>query len=146
MKSVDSPIVNVPTKASTGISGFDEITGGGMPRGRTTVLTGGPGSGKTVFTLQFLMHGAGNSKEPGIFVAFEETSKRILINAEKAKLEVHLKAMQTKLLAKQLEHILLIQNTMSRERDVAQPQPDYGIARRRYGEAEAEAEAQMSPP
>ncbi len=82
MKSVRSPIVNVLTKAPTGITGFDEITGGGLPRGRTTVLTGGPGSGKTVFALQFLVHGSRDCKEPGIFVAFEETVKRILANAE----------------------------------------------------------------
>ncbi|MGZ5737899.1 MAG: ATPase domain-containing protein, partial [Burkholderiales bacterium] len=53
-----------------------------MPRGRTTLLVGGPGSGKTILALQFLVHGAQHCKEPGIFVAFEETSKRILANAE----------------------------------------------------------------
>src|ERR1019366_2270035 len=82
MKSVRSPLVKVPTKAPTGIAGFDEITGGGLPRGRTTLLVGGPGSGKTVLALQFLVHGAQDCKEPGIFVAFEETSKRIVANAE----------------------------------------------------------------
>src|SRR6202012_2288729 len=45
-------------KARTGIAGFDEVTGGGLPRGRTTLLVGGPGSGKTIFALQFLVHGA----------------------------------------------------------------------------------------
>ncbi|MGZ5090534.1 MAG: circadian clock protein KaiC [Burkholderiales bacterium] len=74
--------VNVAIKAPTGIVGFDEITGGGLPRGRTTLLVGGPGSGKTILALQFLVHGAQHCKEPGIFVAFEETSKRILANAE----------------------------------------------------------------
>ncbi len=69
-------------KAPTGIAGFDEITGGGLPYGRTTLLAGGPGSGKTVLALQFLVHGARHCGEPGIFVAFEETSKRILANAE----------------------------------------------------------------
>ena len=68
------------TKAPTGITGFDEITGGGLPRGRTTLLVGGPGSGKTVFALQFLVHGAQHFREPGIFVAFEETSRRIAAN------------------------------------------------------------------
>ena len=71
-----------PAKAPTGITGFDEITGGGLPRGRTTLLLGGPGSGKTLFSLQCLVHGARARKEPGIFVAFEETSKRIVANAE----------------------------------------------------------------
>ena len=69
-------------KAASGIPGFDEITGGGLPRGRTTLLQGGPGSGKTVFALQFLTNGAGIYNEPGILVAFEETSERILANAE----------------------------------------------------------------
>ena len=82
MKSIRVPIVRTPAKAPTGITGFDEITGGGLPRGRTTLLAGGPGSGKTLFSLGFLVHGAQACKEPGIFVAFEETSKRIVANAE----------------------------------------------------------------
>jgi circadian clock protein KaiC len=69
-------------KAASGITGFDEITGGGLPRGRTTLLLGGPGSGKTVFALQYLINGARTFGEPGIFVAFEETSERILANEE----------------------------------------------------------------
>jgi len=51
-------------KAPTGIAGFDEITGGGLPRGRTTLLVGGPGSGKTILALQFLVHGARDCNEP----------------------------------------------------------------------------------
>jgi circadian clock protein KaiC len=67
-------------KAPTGIIGFDEMTHGGLPRGRTTVLAGGPGSGKTIFAIQFLAHGARTCREPGIFVAFEESPARILGN------------------------------------------------------------------
>ena len=70
-----------PSKSRTGIEGFDEITGGGLPRGRTTLLAGGPGSGKTIFALQFLVRGAQDFKEPGIFVAFEETVERLATNA-----------------------------------------------------------------
>lgn len=70
-----------PIKAATGIAGFDDITGGGLPRGRTTLLVGGSGAGKTVMALQFLVHGARHCKEPGIFVAFEESSQRIQANA-----------------------------------------------------------------
>src|SRR5450759_1485740 len=77
-----SPSGQSSTKAPTGITGFDEITGGGLPLGRTTLLVGGPGSGKTILALQFLVHGAQACKEPGIFVAFEESSKRIVANAE----------------------------------------------------------------
>ena len=68
-------------KAATGIIGLDEMTGGGLPRGRTTLLVGGPGSGKTILALQFLVHGAEKRREPGIFVAFEETPRRIVANA-----------------------------------------------------------------
>jgi circadian clock protein KaiC len=70
-----------PLKARTGIEGFDEITHGGLPRGRTTLLEGGPGSGKTLMALQTLVNGARNDHEAGIFVAFEETSQRITANA-----------------------------------------------------------------
>ena len=70
-----------PLKARTGIEGFDEITHGGLPRGRTTLLEGGPGCGKTLMALQTLMNGASLDNEPGIFVAFEETSERITANA-----------------------------------------------------------------
>lgn len=80
MKSVRPPLASKPTKAPTGITGFDEITGGGLPHDRTSLLVGGPGSGKTLFALQFLMHGARDCKEPGIFVAFEENSRRIISN------------------------------------------------------------------
>jgi circadian clock protein KaiC len=58
------------------------MTGGGLPRARTTLLVGGPGSGKTILSLQFLVHGARACNEPGMFVAFEETSKRVMANAE----------------------------------------------------------------
>jgi len=70
------------TKAPTGIAGLDEITGGGLPRGRTTLLVGGSGSGKTILALQFLVNGAQQQGEPGIFVAFEETPARIVGNAD----------------------------------------------------------------
>lgn len=81
MKSVRPPLVQALAKTPTGIAGFDEITGGGLPHGRTTLLVGGPGSGKTIFALQFLVHGAQDCKEPGIFVAFEESAERIVVNA-----------------------------------------------------------------
>jgi len=82
MKLHHSPLTATLSKAPSGITGFDEITGGGLPRGRTTLLLGGPGSGKTIFALQYLINGAHFYGEPGIFVAFEETSKRIVANAE----------------------------------------------------------------
>ena len=68
-------------KTPTGVEGFDAITGGGLPRNRTSLIFGGPGSGKTVFALQTLVNGARQFGEPGIFVAFEENSRHILANA-----------------------------------------------------------------
>jgi circadian clock protein KaiC len=69
------------TKAVTGIEGFDEITEGGIPRGRTTLVLGGAGCGKTVFALQSLVNAARNHGEAGIFVAFEESAGQIIANA-----------------------------------------------------------------
>ncbi|MEO8259264.1 MAG: circadian clock protein KaiC [Acidobacteriota bacterium] len=79
MKSRSAP-VTVP-KVLTGIRGFDDITAGGLPRGRTTLVMGGPGCGKTVFALQTLVNGARRDKEAGVFVAFEEETSQIVANA-----------------------------------------------------------------
>ncbi len=68
-------------KTATGISGFDELSRGGLPRNRTSLLTGGPGSGKTVFALQSLVNAVRGHGGPGIFVAFEESTPQIMANA-----------------------------------------------------------------
>ncbi|HWP99847.1 MAG TPA: circadian clock protein KaiC, partial [Vicinamibacterales bacterium] len=68
-------------RAPTGIAGFDEISGGGLPAGRATLLCGGPGTGKTVCALASLVHGATAYGEPGLFVAFEEEPRRLVANA-----------------------------------------------------------------
>ena len=68
-------------KIATGIPGFDELSHGGLPRNRTTLLRGGPGSGKTVFALQSLVNAVRQRQEPGIFVAFEESTRQIVANA-----------------------------------------------------------------
>jgi circadian clock protein KaiC len=74
------PLAPLP-KRPTGITGFDEITYGGLPLGRTTLVRGGPGCGKTVFALQTLVNGARDRGEPGILVAFEEDATQIVANA-----------------------------------------------------------------
>jgi len=67
-------------KTPTGITGFDDITEGGLPRGRPTLIAGGPGCGKTLFGLEFLMKGAVQFDEPGVFVTFEETAADLELN------------------------------------------------------------------
>src|SRR5258708_34025492 len=67
-------------KMPTGVEGFDAITGGGLPRNRTSLILRGPGGGKTVFALQTLGNGGRQFGGPGIFVAFEENSRHILAN------------------------------------------------------------------
>ncbi len=59
-------------KALTGIKGFDDITYGGLPGGRPTLVAGGAGSGKTMFSMEFIVHGAVEYGEPGVYVSFEE--------------------------------------------------------------------------
>jgi len=67
-------------KVPTGITGFDEITFGGLPRGRPTLICGGPGSGKTLFGMEFLVRGATEYNEPGVFISFEETIEEMTKN------------------------------------------------------------------
>jgi circadian clock protein KaiC len=67
-------------KSPTGIEGLDEITNGGLPTGRTTLVCGTAGSGKTVFGLEFLVHGIRDFGEPGVLLAFEETGQELTAN------------------------------------------------------------------
>jgi circadian clock protein KaiC len=64
-------------KCLTGIKGFDEITEGGIPRNRVTLLCGGTGTGKTLLGVDFLIHGASHYNEPGVFMSFEETEDEL---------------------------------------------------------------------
>jgi circadian clock protein KaiC len=67
-------------KALTGIQGLDEITAGGFPRGRPTLICGSAGAGKTLLAMEFLIRGATAYKEPGVFMAFEETAAELAQN------------------------------------------------------------------
>jgi len=67
-------------KSPTGIQGLDEVTGGGLPKGRPTLVAGGAGCGKTLFGMEFLVQGARQYSEPGIFVSFEESSQELTKN------------------------------------------------------------------
>jgi circadian clock protein KaiC len=74
-----SPATLLP-KCPTGIQGLDEITGGGLPRGRPTLVCGGAGCGKTLLAAEFLVRGAVQFGEPGVFMAFEETEAELKAN------------------------------------------------------------------
>ena len=67
-------------KTPTGIQGLDEITFGGLPKGRPTLICGSAGCGKTLFSIEFLVHGATQFNEPGVFIAFEETEEDLRKN------------------------------------------------------------------
>ncbi len=68
------------SKAPTGITGFDEVTRGGLPRGRPTLVAGAAGAGKTLFGIEFLVRGATQYGEPGVLLAFEEAAGDLATN------------------------------------------------------------------
>ena len=74
------PVADVLLKTPTGIKGLDEITGGGLPQGRPTLVCGGTGCGKTLLAMEFLVRGATQFDEPGVFVSFEEKSDELAKN------------------------------------------------------------------
>ena len=77
---MERPQARALPKAPTGISGLDDITGGGLPRGRPTLVCGGPGCGKTLLAAEFLIRGATEFNEPGAFITFEETGEELAQN------------------------------------------------------------------
>ncbi|RIK97577.1 MAG: circadian clock protein KaiC [Proteobacteria bacterium] len=76
----EPPADPVLERVKTGVEAFDDLVMGGLPRGRTTIVGGTPGSGKTVFATQFLAHGITELDEPGVFVTFEESPEEIEVN------------------------------------------------------------------
>ncbi len=81
MKKAESKSLNKSLlKSPTGIQGFDEITGGGLPTGRPSLVCGGAGCGKTLFGMEFLVRGATQFNEPGVFMSFEETNDELIKN------------------------------------------------------------------
>ena len=79
-RSKSAPFVGSLPKCPTGIQGLDEITSGGLPRGRPTLVCGGAGCGKTLLGVEFLVRGATSFDEPGVFMAFEETEAELEAN------------------------------------------------------------------
>jgi circadian clock protein KaiC len=78
-RAVTNHLLELP-KTPTGISGLDEVTGGGLPRGRPTLICGPAGCGKTLLALEFLVRGITQFNEPGVLVAFEESAKDLIAN------------------------------------------------------------------
>ncbi|MGD0089380.1 MAG: circadian clock protein KaiC [Planctomycetota bacterium] len=74
------PSVPALAKCPTGIQGLDEVTGGGLPRGRPTLICGSAGCGKTLLAMEFLVRGITEFNEPGVFMAFEETVEELVAN------------------------------------------------------------------
>lgn len=107
---VTTPKRRVLPKAPTNIHGLDEITGGGLPKGRPTLVCGGAGCGKTLLAMEFLVHGATKYKEPGVFVSFEETEAELTANVASLGFDVADLVRRKKLW---LEHIHIDQSEIS---------------------------------
>ena len=104
MAKVSRPIVPPPqlSKAPTGINGLDEITGGGLPRGRPTLVCGSAGCGKTMLALEFLVRGATQFGEPGVFMMFEENAQELTANVRSLGFDLDKLVAQKKIL---LDHV-----------------------------------------
>ncbi len=91
-------------KCPTGIKGFDEITEGGLPKNRITLICGNTGCGKTLLGIDFLINGATKYNEPGIFMSFEETEDELYKNVASLNLDLHGLVARKKIL---IEYVLL---------------------------------------
>src|ERR1700722_18102551 len=95
------------SKAPTGIEGLDEITGGGLPAGRPTLVCGSAGCGKTMLAMEFLVRGATQFGEPGVFMMFEENVAELTANIRSLGFDL------TKLMAQKkiaLDHVHIERN------------------------------------
>ncbi len=91
-------------KCPTGIKGFDEITEGGLPKNRTTLVSGSAGSGKTLLGIDFLINGVIKFKEPGVFMSFEETEDELYTDVASLNLDLQGLVSRKKIL---IEHVVL---------------------------------------
>jgi circadian clock protein KaiC len=93
-------------KCPTGIVGFDQITGGGLPTNRNTLICGGAGSGKTLLGIDFLVNGAARYGEPGVLMSFEESGEELYENVASINLDLRSLVAQDKI---RIEHVVLKQ-------------------------------------
>jgi len=91
-------------KCPTGIKGFDEITEGGLPKNRTTLVSGNAGSGKTLFGIDFLIKGATDFNEPGILMSFEESEEELFKDVASLNMDLKELVSRKKIM---LEHVIL---------------------------------------
>jgi circadian clock protein KaiC len=103
-KAPSRPTLESLLKCPSGIQGLDEITGGGLPRGRPTLICGGPGSGKTLLAMEFLVRGVLDYQEPGLFVCFEETPLELARNVASLGFDLKTLAARKKLL---IDHVFV---------------------------------------
>jgi circadian clock protein KaiC len=89
-------------KIPSGISGLDEITGGGLPKGRPTLVCGSAGCGKTLMAMEFLVRGAVEHNDPGVFMAFEENEEELTRNVASLGFDLHALCAQKKIV---LDHV-----------------------------------------
>jgi circadian clock protein KaiC len=101
-----SPRTQLP-KTPTGIDGLDEVTGGGLPKGRTTLVCGSAGCGKTLLAMEFLVHGALQYREPGVCMEFEEAPEKLAANIRSLGLDLDDLVKRKKLL---VDHIRIERN------------------------------------
>jgi circadian clock protein KaiC len=94
-------------KTPTGIDGLDEVTGGGLPKGRTTLVCGNAGCGKTLLAMEFLVHGALQYGEPGVCMEFEEATEKLTANVRSLGLDLRALVKRKKLL---MDHVVIERN------------------------------------
>ena len=98
------------SKAPTGIQGLDEVAGGGLPKGRVTLVCGSAGSGKSLLAMEFLVHGAVRYGEPGVCMDFEETEEKLTANVASLGFDLRALAKSKKLL---VDHVSIERNQIA---------------------------------
>jgi circadian clock protein KaiC len=101
-------------KAPTGIQGLDEITDGGLPKGRTTLICGSAGCGKTMLAMEFLVRGAQEYGEAGVFVSFEESAEDLAQNVASMGFDLNALSRRKKIL---IDHIPVVRSEIEETGD-----------------------------
>ena len=97
-------MIKMVKRVKTGVKGFDELIQGGIPEGYNVLLSGSPGTGKTIFGMEFLKNGALKFNEPGLFITFEETPKNLITQAKQIGMDLKKLKLDNKIIIKPLPH------------------------------------------